>query len=91
MSVQAVPTGRDIELPSMPRTSDDVLTQCPLGERTTRVGTDPVQRVECSIYVEDGDDSARHDEFTSFTAGNVRNAGNSMTTQSKDSSLNYLC
>jgi hypothetical protein len=50
--IELVATTRHVELPAVPRTSNDLAFKCPLAEWPALMRTDPVQRVTIPVDVE---------------------------------------
>lgn len=71
----------DIKLPAVPGTRDDSAVQSPFGQRTSGVRADTVQREEFTINMEQRDDPAGDNKFTSCTAGNGIDRGDFITIQ----------
>lgn len=65
IGVQAMPACGDIKLPAVPGTGDDATIQLPLGQRTTSMRADSIERVEGIGGTVQGDDAAACDELFS--------------------------
>lgn len=79
MRIQAMTAGSHVELPSMPRTRDNLSAQLTIRERPPCVRADPIHRMEFAVRIEQSDDSPRNDEFSPFSNRHIRNFGNSVT------------
>ncbi len=69
--VQTVFTICDIELPSVPRTCDDLAVQHPFSKWTTGVGANAIQYVKCSVDVVDGKYTSVGHDFGSAAGSDV--------------------
>jgi hypothetical protein len=61
--IEAVPTGRHVELPPVPRTGDDRSLQSPFTQRAAGMRTNAVQRIEPPIDVEERDHAPASRQF----------------------------
>src|SRR5437868_121410 len=75
-----MPARRHIKLPAVPGTGDNVAAQITFRQWSARMRANAIQRVKDSVHVEQGHDSARHDEFATFANRYFVHAGNSKTT-----------
>ena len=73
LRIEAMSTGRDIELPTMPGTSHNVLLQRPLCKRASGVWTDSVHRMEGAINIEQRHNSTTDDELAPFACRDFGN------------------
>ena len=63
MSVQAVATGCDIKLPTVPGTGDDAAANHTLSERPPGVRANSIQRMKAVVQMKQGHDAAACHEF----------------------------
>ena len=83
MGIQTMTTRRHVELPTMPGTGHNVSVQITIGKRPPSMRTNPIHRMKRPIDVEQRDNLATHNEFTTFPGGDLVNHGNPVTLQNK--------